>query len=450
MAKILFSSFSNVTWTKQKYLDFFVEGFLRSLKRNGNHVLSIRTNDFVTHPVTSKCRQNINKAKLLSKVRAFKPDLIITFNNSFPCPELVSETDCPIALYTADGPDCFSYRETIEKYMERYRFFKMNDNVYYSLKRSFPSIKDEQFFFFGYATDFRARAIPQDINISFLGSIPNYSAELIHYFKRKGSNDLKNAFFKHFDKYKKDVHSSIDFELPDFHESNTLETLAVFLITTRDRFFTLSALTDLGLHIQGYDSICDAGAYNYDILKAYNFDLCVSIEQSELLFNRSKISLNLPNARAIDGFSWRVPDILSSNAVLLSPKKSELVKLMRGYAELPMYESPSEARELAAKLLKEDNWRKDIVAASQKMIDEKCRFDNKLSEMQRYFNLPIVTDGVSGEIVNLEAQDCFHSFGTNLALTIGARLDHRLKRARKKTRPIRRMLSRLAHLEGVS
>lgn len=404
MARILFSSFSNVTWTKEKYLDSFVEGFIRSLKRNGNSVLNIRTNDFVDHPVSSNPTTSINTPLLLHEIKTFNPDLVITLNNSLPCHEVITHTNCPIALYTADGPDFFSHRDMIEKHMDRYSFFRMNDNVYHSLKRSFPSIRDEQFFFFGYATEFRARDIPQDIGISFLGSLPNYSRDLMHYIRRMGSNEIKDAFFEKFDQFRNDVFSKMNITLPGFDNPVPLETLAVFLITAKDRFFTLSALTDLGLHIQGYDTFCYVGKYNYDILRAYNFDLCVTIEQSEILFNRSKISLNLPNARAIDGFSWRVPDVLSSNAVLLAPKKSELLKLMQGYADLPMYESPAEARELAVKLLREDNWRKEIVMASQKMVDDKCRFDSKIKDMQSHFNICLVNDGVMGNVVDLEPQ----------------------------------------------
>ncbi|WP_147276945.1 glycosyltransferase [Runella aurantiaca] len=401
MAKILFSAFSNVTWTPEKHLDSFVEGFIRSLARSGNEVLNIRTNDFVKHPITSKLIPFIDKAELQKKIKDFNPDLIITFNNSFPFEEVVSETNCPIALYVADGPDFFAFKDLISKYADRYHFFKMNENIYNTLLRSFPNINPDRFFDFGYATDFNAREVEQNINISFLGSIPNYTHQLVHYFQRKKSNALKDDFFKEFNNFKNDVFSKINVDLPDFHDHMRIETLAVFLITTKDRFFTLSALSDLGLVIKGYETICEAGMYNYELLNSYVFDLCVSIDQSENFYNQSKISMNLPNARATDGFSWRVPDILSSNSVLLSPRTNELKKLMEGYIDLPMYESPSEAREIAQKLLKDPVWRKDISLASQQMIRDKCKFEDKFKVMEDHFNINLTRNTTAAEVKEL-------------------------------------------------
>ncbi|RYG59117.1 MAG: glycosyltransferase family 1 protein [Alphaproteobacteria bacterium] len=405
MAKILFSAFSNVTWTSKKYDDSFVEGFVRSLNRCGNDVLVVRTNDYVTHPVAGASK-SIKKLQEIEKIKAFNPDLIITLNNSLPFKEIYDITDCPIALYSADGPDFFSFPDLLRKHLERYKFFKTNENMAINLLRAYPNIRSDQLFDFGYATDFRAQAETfQDINISFLGSIPNYTYDLTRYFKHYP--EQKDTFFGEFSKFQENVFSDIDVVLPNFRSLNTLETLAVFLITTKARFFTLSALTDLGLSIRGFNSFCDAGVYNHDILRCYNAELCVSIEQSEAFFNRSKISLNLPNARAADGFSWRVPDVLSSNSVLLSPKVNELTKLMKSYADLPAYESPEEARSIAIRLLNDDSLRKDLVLASQTMINDKCRFESKFKVMEQVFNLKLLSETEFGILKRLEPEDTF-------------------------------------------
>ncbi|GAB7269608.1 hypothetical protein DZS_10010 [Dickeya ananatis] len=81
-------------------------------------------------------------------------------------------------------------------------------------------------------------------------------------------------------------------------------------------------------------------------------------------------------------FSWRVCDILASNAVLLSCPQPDLLKLSKGYVDLPTYESPAEARDLATKLLNDPVWRKDLALGSQQMIDDKCRFEPKFKLIQ--------------------------------------------------------------------
>ena len=407
MARIIISTFSNVTWTKEKYHDSFVEGFANALKRCGNQVLMIRTNEFVDYPVTSKLKSNINKKKLLKSINNFNPELIITFNNSFPCEEFITRTSCPIILYTADGCDFFAFKDLIKKYQDRYVFFNLNESIYTSLNKHYPFIKESQYCYFGYATDFQAKDIEQDINISFLGSIPNYTYNLAQYFIKESSNEIKEMFFNEFDIFKQDVFSHFNVKLPNFKSETLLETLAIFLLTTKDRFEILSELTDLGLAIYGYDSFCLAGIYNYELLKAYNFDLCVTIEQSQILFNRSKISLNLPNARATCGFSWRVPDILASNSVLLSPDKKDLKTLMQGYAELPTFNSPAEAKDIAGKLLKDDVLRKELSQASKKMINDKCRFELKFKTMQEHLKINLFPDNI-GSIKHLDEKEFFN------------------------------------------
>lgn len=392
MARILLSAFSNVTWTKEKYHDSFVEGLSNALKRCGNEVFMVRVNEFVEHPVTSNIYSFVNKKKLIEDIDKFNPELIITFNNSFPCEEFVTKTNCPILLYTADGCDFFAFKNLISAYRERYVFLNLNESVYGALKRYYPYIKEEQYCDFGYVTDFRALDIEQDINISFLGSIPNYTYNLSNYFITQSSNAIKADFFKEFDKFKDDVFSEFNYKLPNFNSKESLETLAIFLLTTKDRFEILSSLTDLGLLIYGYNSFCNAGIYNYELLKAYNFDLCVTIEQSQKLFNRSKISLNLPSARATCGFSWRVPDILASNSVLLSPEKKDLTALMKGYADLPTFNSSSEAKELAQKLLKDNVWRKELAQASNKMIEDKCRLESRFRTISNQLNVQLISD----------------------------------------------------------
>jgi hypothetical protein len=71
------------------------------------------------------------------------------------------------------------------------------------------------------------------------------------------------------------------------------------------------------------------------------------------------------------------------------------VELTKGYVELPMFESPAEARELAVKLLKDDIWRKDLSKACQAVVEEKCRFEKKFALMEEV--IPKLTLRVSSE-----------------------------------------------------
>ncbi len=394
MAKVLISVFSNVTFTKEKYHDSFVQNFINVLERMGNDVMSIFGNDYTDHPFKFKTINYILKQELLEKVNKFNPDIIITFNNYFPCEEIITKTDCPIILYTADGCDFFAFQDLIKKYNDRYIYLNLNESIYSNLREYYKFIKDSQFCDFGYATDFRRQNIDQDINISFLGSIPNVCFGNLHdYFMSVKSLPYKDAFFDALERFKKNTYGKFDMVLDNFQTNIPIETLAIWLITTKDRFMTLSNLTDLGLDIYGWKpSFVYAGMQNYELFKLYNPDICVTQEQSEFLYNRSKVSLNLPNARAQVGFSWRVPDILASQSVLLCNKRKDLDRLLKGYTKIPQYESPLEARDIAQKLLKDDVWRKDISIACNQMIEDKCRFEDKIRNIQVHTGICLESD----------------------------------------------------------
>ena len=95
MAKIFLSAMSNCAWTQVRYHDFFIDGFLRALKRSGNTILAARCNEF-------QDKRRLQKAELISDIKKFSPDIIITFNNHFPHPDLIDEAECPILCFASD------------------------------------------------------------------------------------------------------------------------------------------------------------------------------------------------------------------------------------------------------------------------------------------------------------------------------------------------------------
>jgi len=400
MARVLISAFSNVGWVPGNHHDTFVVGFMNALERAGNHVLVVRCNDFMVSEHTD-LNPYVNRSSLVQAVKTFAPDIIITLNNMFPCGEFITDTDCPIFIYPADGYDFFKFKDLIGQHLERFFFFHINEDNYNDYKENIPSLKDERLCRFSYATDFRPRDVDQDLPLSFLGSLPNHTFELGRYFtlwpvdRAEAGNEVKKNFCDELDRFRLAPHSKFNCDLPGFQQGEHFyspETIAVFLITTKKRFEILSSLADMGLSIYGYSSFCMAGIYNYDLLRAFNYEQCITVDQAETLYNRSQIALNLPNARSTRGFSWRVPDVLATNSVLLSFFSPDLSDLMRGYADLPMYTSVTEARTIAEKLLKDEIWRRDLSEASRKMIEDKCRFEPNFKNMEEASGVTLHSD----------------------------------------------------------
>ena len=376
MANVVIFSYSNVTWTKEHYFDSFVTGFANALSRCGNDVLNIDLKGFVNDFKTEYICDS-NKKYVGESVAAFKPDLIITFNNMLHDTEHIKKLSCPVVLYPADGVDFFWHKHFLRKELDLYWFLDINEYHRKSFMNAFPSLHGERLIHFGYVTDFRRRELEQDINLSFLGSIPNHDTSILHYLRKMHSNELDKIFYEALETFRQHPDRNFPLELSDFKSDLgiSLETIAVWLITCKARFELLSELFPHGLKLYGYSSFLDCALYNYEFIKHYNHELCVTQKQAETLYNRSKISLNLPNARAVSGFSWRVPDILASQGVLLSFDSPDLRTLTKKYVTLPMYRSTAEAKELVRLLLADNIWRKDIALACNAMVENQCRFE---------------------------------------------------------------------------
>ncbi len=416
MANVIICSQSNIIWTKRKQADPFIEGMINSLSRAGNNILNIITNDLSVRGVSL-----VHETKLLEKIKSFEPDLIITFNNVLPYREILDDIDCPIACFAADTCAFFSNKNLIEIYADRYDFFNFSNDTIEPFYDWFPYIHKNRVHLFGHVTDLRAEDINQDINISFIGSIATWNKDFTNYFKSLYQHNLNNShkenldpnkvkedFFVELDRFKNDPHTEFN-PLPNYNPLivQSPSQAAILLLTAKERIEVLSNMTDLGLTIFGYPEVySDLLVYNYDLFRCFDFTPNATMEHTSKNYNRSKISLNLPHAHTKEGLSWRVCDILASNSVLLSCKQPDLVKMTKGYVDLPMYESASEAREIVIKLLKEDNWRNDLTSGCQQMINDKYRFETKLKIVEDAIpNISIFSKNkIQGNIENLDIE----------------------------------------------
>ena len=389
MAKIVFMAYTNTGWIKPHTPDGYVQAFTNALTRMGNTVKSIILNDF-------------DQFQTDEEIISFKPDFIFVINNMNINQNILDNTDCPIVIVVCDSLPFLNNPDLIRANKERYYFLHPSNDTYSQIDAVFPGTPENRSVILGHVTDLRKRNVEQDIPISFVGSLGNWDVSFTKYWNAMfASSDLtdsqtlsflierKEAFLKQLREYETaplDVQSSVLKEpaLPDFDATVGFQykKSIVYLRTCNLRFAVLEQLTDLGLKIYSYPyGMVDVIRYNIKMFECFDFTPSVTLADSERTFNRSKISMNLPHAQAVEGLSWRVPDILASNACLLSDYRPDLKKLMTGYIDMPMYESPAEARELAQKLLKDDVWRKEIVAASQQMVEDKCRFEHRLRKV---------------------------------------------------------------------
>ena len=409
MAKILLSFYSNVTWTREKYKDSFIEGFINALQRMGNDCLSVRVNDFVDNK-----NIEINKDKLKEDIIHFSPELIIAFNNVLPDYDIYTYTNCPICFFSSDSAIWWKRKDLIKKYFERYHFFHFSPGMLSDTKNIFEDISDKNNHLFGCATDFRRIDLVQDTNITFVGSLNIWNKELVYFFDRFGWNtdysDIKNQFIDDFTQFRTNCLKNYHFNQEDY-DNEKMKQMCQLVVTAQMRLKILNKLTDLGLKIYtASHNVNDLLLYYFDIWKCISCKHVCTLADIENVYNRSFITLNLPHSQEGNGFSWRVADILASQSCLVSTSKPYLRQLFKGYMDIPTYESDIEARDLCLKLLKDNELRKDVVEASNIVVDKKLRFEDKIKKMGGVIHVELSNNNHIGSNIDL---NCYNYIRSN-------------------------------------
>lgn len=375
MVNILFSARSNIIWDKSNPLaiDAFYESFIHKLKDCGNNVVFLRMNN----------EENVNY-KLENN---FKPDLIITANNEIPL-SVLKDTSCPVILWNSDSPAYYLHPEYIRENVDRYLFANAGwGKSFVDVCCSLYGCKKSQHFSIGYATDVRAEEKPIKQNIVFMGTIGWCYGAVQTCLHAKTQQELDEVY--------EQCQTSTS-------QVDKFDAKFLHVLTSNQRIKILDALCDLGLTCYGWiENYATILPYSLELLKTFKMRPVYSLKDIQDEFNSSLIAPTLPNAQAIAGCSWRVADVMASNACLISPPKPDLLKISP-YVKIPTYESPAEARALCQKLLKDETWRKDIVLACQKAIDEKCRFSHlfkKLEEMTGFSILNLENSKHHGTLI---------------------------------------------------
>ena len=404
MAKILIVFFSNVTWTKEKYKDSYIEEFTNVLVRHGNNCLSLMINDFLEPTGKKICK--INTKKLQNDISLFNPDLIISFNNVLPDRNIFNYTNCPIACFSADSPIWWANKDLIKSHLKRYLFFHFSPDMIANTKEVFPFISEDQNHLFGIATDFKRKDLSKTINISFVGSFNIWNKLLVDKFRKMDSKknlfDFKTKFIENINTFSNNPLKTIQWGF-DHSDDEEITRAVQLMLTAKIRLTIAEQLSDFGLTIfTAPQNIHDMMLYHLDIWKCINHRTVCTLDDIEDVYNRSRICLNMPHIQAVNGFSWRVAEILASSSCLVSNFKPYLHDLMKPYIDLPMYESAAEAREICQKLLKDESLRNDIVLASNTAVEEKFRFEDKFQKMEKILNIKLFEKNIEGHIYDLD------------------------------------------------
>jgi len=398
MAKILYSTIG--FGVKELYC--YHDQFTNALKKHGNEILVMTSNKIIKNGWSSNDHFSyVDEKKLDEFIKSFNPDLVIASNNVLynRVPKII---DCPIVIFAADKPIGYADNDKIKKNVDRYHFIYETIDWEKQIYELFNP-KSSRMIMMPTATDIEAESLEQDLNISFIGSNFNYTHNFKNYFTSKNTEENFDKFKQFYNIYKSDLSKSVDDVLKklNFDKSILGKISEMDLLNTMSgnkRSQALAAISDLGLSLYGTNNWIDVLDYSFELALCYEKKKIITAKQNQDIYNRSKIAINLSHEQALDNFSWRVRDIMASNACLVSDYRKNLEIYFGKYVKIPTFNNPFEAQDLCRKLLKAESWRSDVVKGCQLAIEEEHRFCYRLRDMEQALGVKLVNDDVKGSI----------------------------------------------------
>lgn len=392
MAKIFCALYSGIKNAKDYCaLPPFYESLLFGLRNAGNEVLCF------FHKNWGKDFSGTIPEDIKKEMLDFDADIYILFNNHFW--DISELTDKPIIIYEVDSPLYYKNLNLVKEKKERFLFFTIQQGSMDVIYNTF-GVSTDKVCYIPPFTEIKAdSSIEQDTNISFVGT--NWGSDgcrFINDFIKKdvSSEELQlakasymafsqNPFMNSEECYYAENEAIKNKFLPSTYPNSAMR------ISGLRRLHHLEAISDLGLDLRGVGWIDPSIAYFPGVAFSYNKEPVFTLEDNQNLYNRSKIGFNINHIQAKTGFSWRVCEIMASNACLVAEYKQDMLSAFPG-VKLPMYNSPYEARELCKKLLDSDEERQEIVSASHEIIESRYRFSNALHVMEEFLDISLSSE----------------------------------------------------------
>ncbi|MEL3927829.1 glycosyltransferase [Aeromonas enteropelogenes] len=401
MAKVLLCFSSHLFVDGGFKLISYYEGLIKELKKCGNQVMVVNCAEFLNKSWNSDNEENrfLKTEQLKADVSAFNPDLVISFNNTKL--SFIEELfDCPIVIWEADSFTFYNDKEKIKANPDRYHFFCLSNDARKQIK-SIGACED-RIHMINSGTAVEAQSLEKIHNVSFIGSNFKGPKGLRDLLQMHNTPDVKQAV-----RY---LSENFYVDPEEYLTKNNLSVILEYLdpldfgmiSSAQNRVNTLNAMAEFGLTLFGSSSWLDTVETCPNLAMAFQPESVYSLRHNQDIYNTSQICLNVSHAQAVDGFSWRIMDIMASNGCLLSSYNKGIERFTKGYIDIPMFRSSGEASGLARKLLNDASYRDAVVEGSQACIQDRGRWEHRFQEIYDALGICLVNAGENGSAVSLK------------------------------------------------
>ncbi|CDF29994.1 putative uncharacterized protein [Methanoculleus sp. CAG:1088] len=388
MASILISYYSD-------YGETMYDALGCVLHDNGNRVMMININNSSVQIDHWGGCSKTEDSELIKRVKSFDADIVLDFNFSLPLGliEVVEKTS-KICVIDADNPSTFWNKDYHLKNSDKYYYLGLQSYSWTMYCQYLNRVLEENknYMYFPPATAINNMSLKQDKNISFIGS--NFYPLSIP----PGEDFYSKMGLDLFDALKKNYYLTVE-EARQICKgcSNPewlLEKVRAYYVG-QDRLKYMQVLVDLGFTFYGVRWWNHIAYYDFELAKCFDPTPKVSLEDNQWVYNTSKISVNISHPQAKSSFSWRVMDIMASNACLLMEDKKDWRDLFERYLSKEtldhvIYADRYDLRKKAIELLNDDELRNRCVKDLNNAIEQNGRWNHRLFRLQNFLDIPLM------------------------------------------------------------
>lgn len=369
----------------------FYEAFVEGLRKAGNHVFCF------FHKKYDMDFSGEIPPSLQEALKRFSPDLAIFFDNNFW--DITRLFDIPVVVYDVDSPLYIKNREQLLARPGRYTFISIQKSGVELLRELFHASPADVAYMEPFTEIRSDDTVSPEYNISFVGANwlwggASFAVELNRHLSsedREKARQVLSRFMENpLTQPEEEYASTTGRLIGDAKEcSNRLSGIR--------RARILSAVSDLGLELRGL--YWDHASMNYypELALCYNKEPLFSLRDNQDFYNRSRIGICTQHIQAVSGFSWRVCDIMASNACLVTEYRPDMSSLF-GNVDIPTFSTPAEARSRCRELLEHESLRKEIVEQCHAVIDARFRFRHLLEKLEDFLQMNLSTGAEEGTI----------------------------------------------------
>lgn len=169
-------------------------------------------------------------------------------------------------------------------------------------------------------------------------------------------------------------------------DQQAFEMMLQDVSTSRDRFEVVQRLAPHGLALFGNPAWAKGMVLSPEVYQAYKPGPPIRAHKDLLtVYNSSKLSINLPQSFISESFQYRLLDVMSSNALLVTRRTPEpdLYRVFGPDCPVVMFDSIDDLEKLCVHYLSHEDERAARVAACNSLVTEDFSFRNRALDYLR-------------------------------------------------------------------